>query len=309
MRSSSTSSPISCIRTIHRASTSSRTVTRVNTRRRSSLKVTPWVWNEPPRTLSEGMELVDEGLPTFLSDSLPGLALREGIETEPVHEVTEACVDPRGHLFEGTDDCERIQNVVVDQLAHGVPTALLGELVQLGRKVPPAMELKDRPVAGRRTIERDLPAGRALDFFGKRRVFEDDEAAVRDGQVLPLLPRSLCAREEHRNGHFPHEPLGAEAMSDDAICDFAGDLAHMASNCGDIDGRGPVLAGPLCEERRHEGVGIELPLEVELRSLLPRFPDRADGEDHLSHPRRRMGPGHRVAPSDVGLDLGAQPQH
>ena len=93
---------------------------------------------------------------------------------------------------------------------------------------------------------------------------------------------------------------------EEAVADLAGDLGHQLADAGEEDLGVAVRVGPRVEERRHQRVRVEVALEVELRAVVPRRPDRPDGEDHLPHARRRVRPRHREPLGDVRLDLAAE---
>ena len=97
-------------------------------------------------------------------------------------------------------------------------------------------------------------------------------------------------------------------MHEHPVGDLAGRLGHQRPDRREHDLRVAVRVRARVEERRHQGVRVELALEVERRVGRPGVPDRADREDELAHARRRLRPRHRVAPGDVRLDLRAEPE-
>ena len=70
-----------------------------------------------------------------------------------------------------------------------------------------------------------------------------------------------------------------------------------------------VGVGTRIEHRGHQGVAVELAPEGQAAPVGPARPDGPDGQDELAHPGSRVGPRHGEALLDVGLDLGAEPEH
>ena len=111
---------------------------------------------------------------------------------------------------------------------------------------------------------------------------------------------------ERRQGDLAQVALGGEAVAQEPVAHLAGDLGHQLADPGQGDLGVAVRVGAGVEERRHQGVGVEVALEVELGAVVPRRPDGADRQDHLAHACGRVRPRHREALRDVGLDLAAQ---
>jgi hypothetical protein len=61
-------------------------------------------------------------------------------------------------MFRLTDDGEGRQDLVIDQGRHGGPVPTLGEPVQLGVQVTPAMQVEHRRIRGGASVEGDLLA-------------------------------------------------------------------------------------------------------------------------------------------------------
>ena len=136
----------------------------------------------------------------------------------------------------------------------------------------------------------------------------DDER--RRGELEPLAspPRLLEAPLEGRQCRLAQVALGRERVAEHPVAHLAGRLGHQRADRGDHDPRLPMRVRPRVEERRHQIVCVEFALEVEFPVALPGIPDGADREHEFAHPRRRLRPGHRVAPRDVRLDLRAEPE-
>ena len=98
-------------------------------------------------------------------------------------------------------------------------------------------------------------------------------------------------------------------MAEQPVGDLAGGLGHQRADSGEHDLRVAVWIAARIEERRHQRVRVELAAEIKRRAAFPAVPDRPDREHELAHPRRRLGPLHRIAPRDVRLDLRAEAEH
>ena len=88
-----------------------------------------------------------------------GVGLVRGVEADAVDHVAVAALQLRRELLGLADDGERVEDLVVDEVAHLDPLALLRQLVELVLQVAPAVELEHAAVRGRRAVERDLLAG------------------------------------------------------------------------------------------------------------------------------------------------------
>jgi hypothetical protein len=100
-----------------------------------------------------------------------------------------------------------------------------------------------------------------------------------------------------------------EGVHVEAVADFAGHARHPRIHRGHVDRNVRMLYGSRIEEGRHEVEAVGLAAEVEWDAVLPRFPDGAEGLDHLAEPRPRRLPREREAPLVVRLHLRTQPQH
>src|SRR5207247_878209 len=244
-------------------------------------------------------------------DARPALtiALVRGVETDAVDDVAVAVEHLRRDLLGLAGHRERPEDLVVDELAHLRPLALLREPVEVSLEVAPAVQLEDPPVRRRRPVERDLllraaPRRLVLLLVGAG----DHEHRSRQLEVAPLLagPRPAPLERGHRD--LAHVPLGREAVQQDPVGDLARDLGHALADGGEEHLRDAVRVGTGVEERRHEGVPVELAAEVELLAFVPARPDGAHREDELAHPLRRVRPRHREPLLDVRLDLAAEAQ-
>ena len=111
---------------------------------------------------------------------------------------------------------------------------------------------------------------------------------------------------ERRERDLAQVALGGEPVAEEPVARLAGHLGHALAHPGQEDLGVAVRVGARVEERRHQGVGVEVAAEVERGAVVPAVPDGADGEDHLAHARRRRRPLHGEALGDVRLDLGAE---
>jgi hypothetical protein len=100
-----------------------------------------------------------------------------------------------------------------------------------------------------------------------------------------------------------------ERVHVEAVADLPGEVGEAGIDACDVDRDLWLLYRARVEERRHEGVAVEVPLEVQRPLGLERLPDRTQGQDVLAQPRDRPVPGHREAAGYVGPDLRAEAQH
>ncbi len=100
-----------------------------------------------------------------------------------------------------------------------------------------------------------------------------------------------------------------KGMNEKAIGHLAHGFGHFWSHRGEKDRRYTVRTRLGGEYRRHQGMGIELPLKIQARSALPAIPNCTDCFHHLLHARRRLGPFHAEAPLDMRTDLGSQAEN
>ena len=254
------------------------------------------------RQAGSGREVGDDRLP----EVQPTLGAR-GVEAEPVDTVAVAVTEPPrdGVLF--SDDCEGREDLVVDEIAHGLPLTLLGHAVQVGLEFAPAVHVQHRAVGRGGPVEGDLlthpgggPGHGLLGLSGDHEA-RSDELEVSQG------PSGLLQAPLHGgDGDLPEVPLGAEGVADQPVADLAGHLAHERSDGGQEHFGRATFVGARVEKGGHEGVSVEVAPEVELRSLVPRRPDGPHRADHLPHAGRRPGPLHGEPLGYVGPDLGAE---
>ena len=126
-------------------------------------------------------------------------------------DVAVALGQAAGDVFRLGDDGERRQHLVVDELAHRRPVAGLGEPVELGLEVAPAVQVEHGPVRGRRTVEGDLLAHRLLGCRPLGVVCAgDDEARPADLEAVESLAGLRPAACERRQRHLTEVALGGE---------------------------------------------------------------------------------------------------
>ena len=102
---------------------------------------------------------------------------------------------------------------------------------------------------------------------------------------------------------------GVEGVDVEAVADLAREPGQTGVDARYVDRDLRVIYWARVEERRHQGVPVELALELEGTLVLERIPDRTQGQDVLAQPRRGLVPGHREAAGYVGLDLRAEAEH
>ena len=164
-----------------------------------------------------------------------------------------------------------------------------------------------RPVGGRRAVEGDLLLGAGLRrgqlLLGGA---GDDERRPGDLDVGQRAARLGRAPLERGQRDLAEVALGGEAVAQEAVAHLAGHLGHQLADAGQEDLGVAVRVRARVEERGHQGVRVEVALEVELGAVVPRRPDGADGQDHLPHAGGGLRPRHREALRDVRLDLAAE---
>ena len=96
-----------------------------------------------------------------------------------------------------------------------------------------------------------------------------------------------------------------EAVQRQHVGRCSGGLRHQRADCRKRDLRRPVRDVGRRKERRHQGVAVELTLELQRLLLVPGREDRLRGLDEFAHPPRRVRPRHAEAALDVRLDLRA----
>ncbi|OIQ68118.1 hypothetical protein GALL_502920 [mine drainage metagenome] len=102
---------------------------------------------------------------------------------------------------------------------------------------------------------------------------------------------------------------GAEAMQTDAVADFAGQTQGVLPYRRKGDRDHFLAGGRRNEIGRHQGESVVLASEVQLRPLLPRRPDGAQGLNVFAQPGGGRGPGHAEPLFVVRTDLRADTQN
>ena len=92
----------------------------------------------------------------------------------------------------------------------------------------------------------------------------------------------------------------------EAVAELSGQARESGVDAGYKDGDLGLLYRAGVEERAHQGVPVELALEVQTDLGLKGFPNRAQSENVLAQAGGRSRPGHREAAGYVGLYLGAE---
>ena len=94
-----------------------------------------------------------------------------------------------------------------------------------------------------------------------------------------------------------------------AVADLTREPGQTGVDARYVDRDLRVIYWARVEERRHQGVPVELALELEWSLVLERIPDLMHGQDVLSKARGGLLPGHREAAGNMGLDLRAEAEH
>src|SRR3954468_23719690 len=171
-------------------------------------------------------------------DLAPALrvGLVRGVERDAAHDVAVALRQLRADLLRLADDGEGVEDLVVDERAHLLPLAFLGQPVEVVLQVAPAVVLEHAAVRGRGAVERDLLAGagcrlRHLLLGGAG----DDERGTGDLEVAHRAARLGKAALERGDRHRPQVRLGREAVAQEAVAHLAGDLGHELADTGEVD--------------------------------------------------------------------------
>ncbi len=132
------------------------------------------------------------------------------------------------------DHREGVEHLVVDQLAHGLPFAALGEPVQLVLQLSPAVEIEHSAIGGGRAVEGDLLSGR-FRRRGHLLLGVPGDHEQRSGNLEPVegQPRSLAAALQRWDRHLAQVALGREAVAEEAVADLTGDLGHQLPDAGE----------------------------------------------------------------------------
>src|SRR6476661_8600339 len=133
---------------------------------------------------SPALEPLDDACPTL------AVALVRRVEAEAVDDVAVAVEHLRRDLLGLADDGERAEDLVVDELAHLLPLALLRESVEVTLDGAPAVQREDAPVRRCRPVDRGLLLRAAPRCLVRRLVGAGDhEHRSRQLEVAPLPAR------------------------------------------------------------------------------------------------------------------------
>ena len=246
--------------------------------------------------------------PDSHSDSRPKRDIHAiGDQADPIDEVAARFEDSFGHLMRRADGGNRVQQRIVDQIAHSVPLALSGHGEQRLVNVSPVHAFQNGQVGRGRGIEADLAPGRGGGLFDRGGIgpgCHDDLAGH-----LDLRPRAAADGEpasKRGQAVLAEGAPGMEWVDDVAIAHLAGDLHHKRPDARQEHARDAVGIGFGGEGGRHQRMPVKLALEGQFLSTLPARPDGVQGLDEFPHAGGRPGPRHAIAPFDVRLYLRAQ---
>ena len=159
-----------------------------------------------------------------------------------------------------------VQHVVVDEPAHLLPAALLGQRVAAPAAGRPSRG--PRAPAGRRASSRRTPSSRRA--CGVVVADRHDDLGDRRRSRRGVASRSGQAFAHRRHRHLVQEPLGPERHDEQAVGDLGGGTGQPRAQRTDVDRRRPVRVGTRAEGRRHQRVAVELAVEVEPLAGRPR---------------------------------------
>ena len=239
-------------------------------------------------------------------DVVPELGMRRAVvrQADAVGDAVEALAKLRRDRLARADHGDRLEDLVADEAGHVVPTPLLGEPVQLGVELAPAVRVEGRSVGRRRAVEGQVLA-RGL-THGFELLFSLRGHDHRRGDDFDVVAGATHLRKPAFEGgqrlRLERVPR-RERVREEAVRDLADPLAHPRPEATDEDRRRPVRVRAGIEGRDHDRVAEELALEAQRGAVLPGVEDRADREHELPHARRGPRPRHREAALDVRADL------
>ncbi len=230
-------------------------------------------------------------------------------EADSGGDSTESFVESRRDLPSRPDHRDGFKDVITDQVRHFVPAVLLGHAVEFEMQISPTMGIESQTVGGGRSVKGQLfssglPDANEFFFF----IRSDDQSGANDLELVQRTPASFQALFKGWDHHFFHRESTLEGVRDEAIGRFTGHLRHEWAEAAREDGRRTEGVRAWVEGGDHQGVTVELTLEVEFGRAFPTREDGFDGLDDLAHPGRRFRPLHAESVLDMGSNLRAQPE-
>jgi hypothetical protein len=178
-------------------------------------------------------------------------------------------------------------------------------------QVAPSVQLQHGPVGRRRGVVADVVPHGVAGLLQLRLVLDHrNEARARHLEPLVTAPaRRRQPLVHRRQDHFAQVARRADAVGDDAVRHLAGDLVHQRPDCSQEDAGGTVRMRGWREDGCHQRVRVELALELQGDGVVPRCPDRPQGEHVLPHACRGVRPRGTEPLLNVPSHLRPHPQH
>src|SRR5215207_5646413 len=197
------------------------------------------------------------------------------------------------------------QHFICDEQRHFHPFTLCRVNGQFLCHSGPAMQIHHGAVGGRGCVEGKL-CSCEIHLFGCC----GDKGGDGHRNLFPLavcLPGSFL---HGREDHFLHISNTMEWMRMESVAQFPGEFCQTRINSCNVNGDVWKLNGSRVEKWRHQRDLVMLAATIQLCSVLPAIPKRADDFDLLAQfPCDRLRPRLTKPPLDMRLDLGAEPQN
>jgi putative Holliday junction resolvase len=212
-----------------------------------------------------------------------------------------------GDFASRSNDRDRLENLVLYQTGHIIPTIGLRQAVELEMEIAPTMTIEGWTIGGRRTVEGEMLAcGDSHPFEIFLGVRRHDHRRKDQVEVTPITSGLLEPALDRRHDILQQRPSTVEGMAKETVCHFAGDLRHQRSESGGINRWRTKGVRSWIEGRNHQGVLIELAAKIELGLPFPTSEDGFQRQHDLAHPSRRTRPRLTESLPDMWPDLRAQ---
>ena len=205
-----------------------------------------------------------------------------------------------GDLLRAAACGDGVQHLVGDQAGHVIPSALLGHRVEFRLQVTPAVDIEHRAVGRGGSVERQQPAGGVVVLSGR------DDHLRHQREFLLRTPGYRQAGAHRRHGRLAQKLRRPERHHQQSVRHLRGRPGQLRAQCADVDRRRAEGVRSGVERRRHQGVTVELPAEIQPLAGLPGGEDGPQRADELTHPPHRPIKLGAVTLLNLGADLSAQ---
>ena len=234
---------------------------------------------------------------------------RRLVEADGVGDTVDAVADVTRDVGRGAAGGDGVQDLVVDESAHLLPAALLGQCVEFGLQVLPAVCGQHRPVRGRRPVERQQRACPRVGLLALGVGFACGHDDL--GQHGEVGGVAACGSEtlaHHGHGVVVQEPLRAERHHQQTVGVLSDGTGQPRPECADVDRWRAVRIRAWVERRRHQGVPVVVAAKIQPLAGVPGREDRPQRRDQFGHPGHRFVELGAETLFDLGADLGSQAQ-